>query len=233
MEERKIGLEEGKELVEAQEAKEEKAAEVKEEQPKEAIVKEEETKEAPVKPLLSTEEAPKEEKEKSKVAIDDILPELQSLIYKDNLSDDDLKPFMDKGFTKTELQLAIKGLRSEADAILDKLYDTIGGKGTFTNMAEWANKTLSKEEREEFNALMLSGDPKVMKWALLGLKAQYLANTQQVSGGYIDGSANTREDIVPFSSPHEMFEALTDTKKLQNPKYRELVEKRALISKFD
>jgi hypothetical protein len=100
-------------------------------------------------------------------------------------------------------------------------------------MAEWANKTLSKEEREEFNALMLSGDPKVMKWALLGLKAQYLANTQQVSGGYIDGSANTREDIVPFSSPHEMFEALTDTKKLQNPKYRELVEKRALISKFD
>ena len=143
MEERKIGLEEGKELVEAQEAKEEKAAEVKEEQPKEAIVKEEETKEAPVKPLLSTEEAPKEEKEKSKVAIDDILPELQSLIYKDNLSDDDLKPFMDKGFTKTELQLAIKGLRSEADAILDKLYDTVGGKGTCASMAEWANKTLS------------------------------------------------------------------------------------------
>lgn len=231
MEERKIGLEEGKELVEAQEVKEEKAVEA---QPQEAAeVKPEETKEAPVKPLLSTEEAPKEEKEKSKVAIDDILPELQSLIYKDNLSDDDLKPFMDKGFTKTELQLAIKGLRSEADAILDKLYDTVGGKGTFASMAEWANKTLSKEEREEFNALMLSGDPKVMKWALLGLKAQYLANTQQVSGGYIDGSANTREDIVPFSSPHEMFEALTDTKKLQNPKYRELVEKRALISKFD
>jgi len=231
MEERKIGLEEGKELVEAQEVKEEKAVEA---QPQEAAeVKPEEAKEAPVKPLLSTEEAPKEEKEKSKVAIDDILPELQSLIYKDNLSDDDLKPFMDKGFTKTELQLAIKGLRSEADAILDKLYDTVGGKGTFTSMAEWANKTLSKEEKEEFNALMLSGDPKVMKWALLGLKAQYLANTQQVSGGYIDGSANTREDIVPFSSPHEMFEALTDTKKLQNPKYRELVEKRALISKFD
>lgn len=233
MEERKIGLEEGKELVEAQEAKEEKAAVAKEEQPKEAaVVKEEEAKEAPVKPLLSTEETPKEEKAE-KVVIDDILPELQSLIYKDDLSDEDLKPFMDKGFTKTELQLAIKGLRSEADAILDKLYDTVGGKGAFTSMAEWANKTLSKEEREEFNALMLSGDPKVMKWALLGLKAQYLANTQQVSGGYIDGSANTREDIVPFSSPHEMFEALTDTKKLQNPKYRELVEKRALISKFD
>jgi hypothetical protein len=233
MEERKIGLEEGKELVEAQEAKEEKAAVAKEEQPKEAaVVKEEEAKEAPVKPLLSTEETPKEEKAE-KVVIDDILPELQSLIYKDDLSDEDLKPFMDKGFTKTELQLAIKGLRSEADAILDKLYDTVGGKGAFTSMAEWANKTLSKEEKEEFNALMLSGDPKVMKWALLGLKAQYLANTQQIADGYIDGSANTREDIVPFSSPHEMFEALTDTKKLQNPKYRELVEKRALISKFD
>ena len=116
-----------------------------------------------------------------------------SPIYKDNLSDDDLKPFMDKGFTKTELQLAIKGLRSEADAILDKLYDTVGGKGTFASMAEWANKTLSKEEKEEFNALMLSGDPKVMKWALLGLKAQYLANTQQIADGYIDGSANTRK----------------------------------------
>jgi len=183
-------------------------------------------------PILDTEEPKEKEPEDtpSKPPVEEIMEDLQALAIKDEVTDEDLAPFIEKGFTKTELMLIVKGARAELKEAATSLYETVGGEETYKQIVDWGNQNLSLEEKKEFNEVMMSRNPAVMKWAMLGLKAKYEAANS--GPAYVTGNASTKAPIQPFQSREEMAAALTDKKRMRDPAYREYVYQRALISNF-
>jgi hypothetical protein len=189
-------------------------------------------------PIIDTENEPveeakvEEEQPKPKPKIEDILPELAKLTTtKKELTEEDLKPFLEQGFDATEVTLAFKGLKAEIAEKVNELYSLVGGKEQYNEMVQWANQNLPVEERKELADIIASGDTKLMKWAILGLNARYTQMNQQayVSGTAAPSNANV---IKPFASKEEMYQALTDPRIDKDPAYREMVYQRAALTQL-
>ena len=235
-----------KNQVSSQEALEPNKPEVVEQQPQEPQPEASEEVKIPTEevdePVIPTidveneaeEEKPEESKEKEfkpKPSIDDIVTDLaQIVVTKGELSEEELKQFEEKGYSKNEVELAFKGLKADYYQKTKEVYDAIGGKEVVNEVISWANKHLPKTERQEVANLLSSGDLKVMKWVMMGLKSVY--DSQNPDSGFVTGTASKTPDrIEPFASREEMFKALTDPRLGQDPQLRELVYARAKITK--
>ena len=138
-----------------------------------------------------TQEEPKEPKEKpslkfelagEKVEVpgltDELVQELSQLVQKEQLDESDFKKLEEKGYSRTLISLAFKGYKSAIEEQAQGLFKEVGGEERYREIAQWASKNLSDEEKEEWNSIMGSGDLKAMKWAMRGLQALYISQTQ-------------------------------------------------------
>lgn len=182
--------------------------------------------------LLLKEQEEESEKKTEEQSKQEMLEKLQKYAFKDELTDEDLKEIEELGIDPQVAMLAIEGLKAEVTKTVNRLYDVVGGKEQWEQIATWANENLDSAEREEFNNLMKSNDPVMMKWALKGLKAVYLEANQNEAVTLHGTSPESTPAVKPYKSYREFVDDLKKPEYKKDPKFRELVDKRLAISKF-
>ena len=189
-----------------------------------------------------TQEEPKEPKEKpslkfelagEKVEVpgltDELVQELSQLVQKEQLDEADFKKLEEKGYSRTLVSLAFKGYKSAIEEQAQSLFKEVGGEEKYKEMAQWASKNLSDEEKEEWNSIMGSGDLKAMKWAMRGLQALYTSQNQKPRT--LTGTSSGKS-IKPFKSKAEWFAAMDDPRYGKDPEYMKEFDERLKRTKI-
>ena len=183
-----------------------------------------------------TQKEPKEPKEKPSLKFelageevevpgltDELVQELSKLAQKEELEESDFKKLEEKGYSRALISLAFKGYKSAIEEQAQNLFKEVGGEEKYKEMARWASKNLSDEEKEEWNSIMGSGNLKAMKWAMRGLQALYTSQTQKPRT--LTGTSSGKS-IKPFESKAEWFAAMDDPRYGKDPEYMKEFDER-------
>ena len=168
-------------------------------------------------------EAKQEEKEEDKPVesnlLDDLWEQAQSEDYKQETLDQ-LKGMKPEDLANMHLQYrqsnAPKDL-SEAD--VQQLKGIVGGEENYSNMMDWAGKTLNKDEIAMFDTVMEKGDPLAAFFAVRSLAYRY-NDSVGFDGKMVTGTA-PKESNDQFRSQAEVVQAMSDPRYEDDPAYRQ------------
>lgn len=91
-------------------------------------------------------------------------------------------------------------------AEIDAIKDAFGGEAAFDQLGDWANKNLSPEEMDRYNAVVNRGDKDGIIWALQAITAKRNAPDSVVEPKLIGGSAPTKP--LGFESEQQVLDAM-------------------------
>ena len=107
---------------------------------------------------------------------------------------------------------------------INEVKNFAGGEQQYSNMVQWAGENLDKESIKAFDDIIASGSIETIKFAVSGLKSQYL-NAVGYEGKMIQGKA-VRETGDVFRSQAELVAAMSDRRYDNDPAYRQdVIEK--------
>lgn len=136
------------------------------------------------------------------------------------LSEDTYKKYEAQGVPRDMLDRYVSGLNAEVTAFKSKVFEVVGGEGSFDAMRSWAAANLPRAEIEAFNDA-LTGSVEQALLAVHGLKARYEASNgalpRLLGGGGRPGADS-------FNSWAEVREAMRDKKYEADPAYRKTIE---------
>ena len=111
---------------------------------------------------------------------------------------------------------------SEAD--VKELKGIVGGEENYSNMIDWAQKTLNEQEVRMFDAVMERGDPLAAFFAVRSLAYAY-NDAIGYDGNMVQGKA-PRQSNDQFRSQQEVVRAMADPRYEEDPAYRrDIMEK--------
>lgn len=126
------------------------------------------------------------------------------------------------GLPKGMVQSYIAGKKAEADLYMNGIYAVTGGQDGYKDMAEWAQKNLSQEDRKAYSDMVTSGDFKKASFATRALYDRYRANAR-IPGKIMRGSSSADLAGDVFSSMDEQKAAMADPRYKHDPAYRNAV----------
>ena len=107
---------------------------------------------------------------------------------------------------------------------INEVKNFAGGEQQYTNMVQWAGQNLDKNAIKAFDDIIASGSIETIKFAVSGLKSQYL-NAVGYEGKMIQGKA-VKETGDVFRSQAELVAAMSDRRYDNDPAYRQdVIEK--------
>ena len=111
---------------------------------------------------------------------------------------------------------------SEAD--IKELKGIVGGEQNYSNMIDWAQKSLNEQEVKMFDAVMERGDPLAAFFAVRSLAYAY-NDAVGYDGNMVQGKA-PRQSNDQFRSQQEVVRAMADPRYEEDPAYRrDIMEK--------
>lgn len=111
---------------------------------------------------------------------------------------------------------------SEAD--IKELKGIVGGEQNYSNMIDWAQKSLNEQEVKMFDAVMERGDPLSAFFAVRSLAYAY-NDAVGYDGNMVQGKA-PRQSNDQFRSQQEVVRAMADPRYDEDPAYRrDIMEK--------
>jgi len=111
---------------------------------------------------------------------------------------------------------------SEAD--IKELKGIVGGEQNYSNMIDWAQKSLNEQEVRMFDAVMERGDPLAAFFAVRSLAYAY-NDAIGYDGNMVQGKA-PRQSNDQFRSQQEVVRAMADPRYDEDPAYRrDIMEK--------
>ena len=111
---------------------------------------------------------------------------------------------------------------SEAD--IKELKGIVGGEKNYSNMIDWAQKSLNEQEVKMFDAVMERGDPLSAFFAVRSLAYAY-NDAVGYDGNMVQGKA-PRQSNDQFRSQQEVVRAMADPRYEEDPAYRrDIMEK--------
>ena len=111
---------------------------------------------------------------------------------------------------------------SEAD--IKELKGIVGGEQNYSNMIDWAQKSLNEQEVKMFDAVMERGDPLAAFFAVRSLAYAY-NDAIGYDGNMVQGKA-PRQSNDQFRSQQEVVRAMADPRYDEDPAYRrDIMEK--------
>ena len=111
---------------------------------------------------------------------------------------------------------------SEAD--IKELKGIVGGEQNYSNMIDWAQKSLNEQEVKMFDAVMERGDPLAAFFAVRSLAYAY-NDAIGYDGNMVQGKA-PRQSNDQFRSQQEVVRAMADPRYDDDPAYRrEIMDK--------
>ena len=105
---------------------------------------------------------------------------------------------------------------SEAD--IKELKGIVGGEQNYSNMIDWAQKSLNEQEVKMFDAVMQKGDPLAAFFAVRSLAYAY-NDAVGYDGNMVRGKA-PRQSNDQFRSQQEVVRAMGDPRYDDDPAYR-------------
>ena len=107
---------------------------------------------------------------------------------------------------------------------INEVKNFAGGEQEYTNMVQWAGQNLDAQAIKAFDDIVASGSLETIKFAVSGLKSQYL-NAVGYEGKMVQGkAAPDRGDV--FRSQAELVQAMSDRRYDSDPAYRQdIIEK--------
>ena len=107
---------------------------------------------------------------------------------------------------------------------INEVKNFAGGEQEYSNMVQWAGQNLDSQSIKAFDEIIASGSIETIKFAVSGLKSQYL-NAVGYEGKMVQGkAAPNRGDI--FRSQAELVAAMNDRRYDNDPAYRQdVIEK--------
>ena len=114
---------------------------------------------------------------------------------------------------------------------IDNLYNVAGGKKGYTEMMDWANNNIAKEEIKMYDAVMEKGDPLAAFFAVKALHYRF-TDSQGVDGRMLTGKA-VKSEKPGFKSQAALVAAMSDPKYDTDPAYRQEVMEKLARSDID
>jgi len=107
---------------------------------------------------------------------------------------------------------------------INEVKNFAGGEQEYSNMVQWAGQNLDAQSIKAFDDIVASGNIETIKFAVSGLKSQYL-NAVGFEGNMIQGKAAPNRGDV-FRSQAELVAAMSDRRYDNDPAYRQdVIEK--------
>ena len=114
--------------------------------------------------------------------------------------------------------------RDFSEENIKELKGIVGGEESYTNMIQWAQKSLNKQEVDMFDAVMERGDPLAAFFAVRSLAYAY-NDSIGYDGNMVQGKA-PRQSNDQFRSQQEVVRAMGDPRYEEDPAYRrDIMEK--------
>lgn len=170
----------------------------------------------------------------------DLNPYYQEFADTGKLSDESrgvLKGRLEKaGFANADqlIDQHMAGAKADIEQARQRIFSHVGGESSYNEMVAWASKNLPKEEIVEFNEVVK--DPKMVRWAVLGLQAKFNAAVGAKAPAQAQGSkrvtpqTNVSSTVEPIRSDQQVAELVGDKRYLTDPGYRESVDQRIMAS---
>ena len=102
---------------------------------------------------------------------------------------------------------------------IQQLHGVVGGEKNYTNMIDWAQKSLNEQEVQMFDAVMGKGDPLAAFFAVRSLAYAY-NDAVGYDGNVVQGKA-PKQNTDQFRSQQELIAAMSDTRYENDPAYRQ------------
>ena len=117
-----------------------------------------------------------------------------------------------------------QGGRDFSQDEISQLKGIVGGEKNYTNMIDWAQKSLNEQEVKMFDAVMEKGDPLAAFFAVRSLAYAY-NDAVGYDGNMVQGKA-PRQSNDQFRSQQEVVRAMADPRYEEDPAYRrDIMEK--------
>jgi len=102
---------------------------------------------------------------------------------------------------------------------IQQLHGVVGGEKNYTNMIDWAQKSLNEQEVNMFDAVMAKGDPLAAFFAVRSLAYAY-NDAVGYDGNVVQGKA-PKQNTDQFRSQQELIAAMSDSRYENDPAYRQ------------
>ena len=179
--------------------------------------------------LSSNQPAEKAEPEQTEESAE---PTILDRIWEESTSQEEFSPELTEEISKmssTELanmyldyRQANEGAEPARDFSQDEiqqLQGVVGGQENYTNMIDWAQKSLNEQEVNMFDAVMAKGDPLAAFFAVRSLAYAY-NDAVGYDGNVVQGKA-PKQNTDQFRSQQELINAMSDTRYENDPAYRQ------------
>ena len=179
--------------------------------------------------LSSNQPAEKAEPEQTEESAE---PSILDRIWEESTSQEEFSPELTEEISKmssTELanmyldyRQANEGAEPARDFSQDEiqqLQGVVGGQENYTNMIDWAQKSLNETEVNMFDAVMAKGDPLAAFFAVRSLAYAY-NDAVGYDGNVVQGKA-PKQNTDQFRSQQELIQAMSDSRYENDPAYRQ------------
>jgi hypothetical protein len=179
--------------------------------------------------LSSNQPAEKAEPEQTEESAE---PTILDRIWEESTSQEEFSPELTEEISKmssTELanmyldyRQANEGAEPARDFSQDEiqqLQGVVGGQENYTNMIDWAQKSLNETEVNMFDAVMAKGDPLAAFFAVRSLAYAY-NDAVGYDGNVVQGKA-PKQNTDQFRSQQELIQAMSDSRYENDPAYRQ------------
>jgi hypothetical protein len=107
---------------------------------------------------------------------------------------------------------------------VDRIMGSVGGTEQYQQMISWAGDALAPDEIAAYDAVVTSGDPNSVYWAVQGLRSKYV-EANGFEGKQVSGNRAPRPE-PGFRSQAELARAISDPRYREDPAYRMDVEQK-------
>ena len=179
--------------------------------------------------LSSNQPAEKTEPEQTEESAE---PSILDRIWEESTSQEEFSPELTEEISKmssTELanmyldyRQANEGAEPARDFSkeeIQQLQGVVGGEKNYTNMIDWAQKSLNETEVNMFDAVMAKGDPLAAFFAVRSLAYAY-NDAVGYDGNVVQGKA-PKQNTDQFRSQQELIQAMSDSRYENDPAYRQ------------
>jgi len=107
---------------------------------------------------------------------------------------------------------------------VDRIMGSVGGTAQYEQMVAWAGDSLAPDEIAAYDAVVTSGDPNSIYWAVQGLRSKYV-ESNGFEGKQVSGNRASRAE-PGFRSQAELARAIQDPRYREDPAFRMDVEQK-------
>lgn len=155
-------------------------------------------------------------------------------LEKGSLSEATYKELEGKGYSKEVVDSYVEGQAALRELSVNRVYDSVGGKESYSNMIEFAKDNWSDAQIEGFNKAVNSGDQTQVSFAVESLKAQYEAqNGNTMPKRPLKGTTGGTSSVSKgFENKSEMMKAMRDPRYYKDASYNKMVMEKVAKSNF-